>query len=99
MVGSERRFPPKGGSGVEGRRPLMVGSEQDFVALLFCSQVAVPSWSGRNVLLGWSGLCGGVKVAVPSWSGRNQGKFWGFDDETKGNGKGVAVDLRLPENP
>jgi hypothetical protein len=23
----------------------------------------------------------------------------GFDDETKGNGKGVAVDLRLPENP
>ena len=40
-----------------------------------------------------------LKVAVPSWSGRNQGKFWGFDDETKGNGKGVAVDLRLPENP
>jgi hypothetical protein len=38
-------------------------------------------------------------VAVPSWSGRNRGKFWGFDSETKGNGKGVAVDLRLPENP
>jgi hypothetical protein len=28
-----------------------------------------------------------------------QGKILGFEGKRKGNGEGVAVDLRLPENP
>jgi len=28
-----------------------------------------------------------------------QGKILGFDGKTEGNGKGVAVDLRLAEKP
>jgi hypothetical protein len=38
-------------------------------------------------------------VSIPQWCDCCQGKILGFEGKRKGNGEGVAVDLRLPENP
>jgi hypothetical protein len=38
-------------------------------------------------------------LIVPQWCDCCQGKILGFEGKRKGNGEGVAVDLRLPENP
>ncbi|MFA0745377.1 MAG: hypothetical protein LASZOEIN_002188, partial [Candidatus Fervidibacter sp.] len=41
----------------------------------------------------------GRNVSIPQWCDCCQGKILGFEGKRKGNGEGVAVDLRLPENP
>ena len=38
-------------------------------------------------------------LSIPQWCDCYQGKILGFEGKRKGNGEGVAVDLRLPENP
>jgi len=38
-------------------------------------------------------------VSIPQWCDCCQGKNLGFDGKMKRKGKGVAVDLRLPEEP
>ena len=40
-----------------------------------------------------------AEVSIPQWCDCCQGKILGFGGKRKGNGEGVAVDLRLPENP
>jgi hypothetical protein len=39
------------------------------------------------------------KVSIPQWCDCCQGKILGFEGKRERNGEGVAVDLRLPENP
>ena len=38
-------------------------------------------------------------VSIPQWCDCCQGKILGFEGKRERNGEGVAVDLRLPENP
>jgi len=40
-----------------------------------------------------------MRLSIPQWCDCCQGKILGFEGKRKGNGEGVAVDLRLPENP
>ena len=40
-----------------------------------------------------------IILSIPQWCDCCQGKILGFKGKRKGNGEGVAVDLRLPENP
>ena len=42
---------------------------------------------------------GRILLSIPQWCDCCQGKILGFEGKRKGNGEGVAVDLRLPENP
>ena len=39
------------------------------------------------------------QLSIPQWCDCCQGKILGFEGKREGNGEGVAVDLRLPENP
>ena len=75
----------------------MVGSEREYISEhVNMREFPVPSWSGRNTILQEVSK-EEVDFPVPSWSGRNQGKFWGFDDETKGNGKGLQSTFGCPK--
>ena len=38
-------------------------------------------------------------VSIPQWCDCCQGKIWGFGGKMGQNERGVAVDLRLPEEP
>ena len=58
--------------------------------------VSIPQWCDCCKC---NDLCGvkDLLVSIPQWCDCCQGKNLGFDGKTEGNGKGVAVDLRLAE--
>ena len=62
------------------------------------SFVSIPQWC--DCCPAAVGLCCGVAcVSIPQWCDCCQGKILGFEGKMGQNERGVAVDLRLPEEP